>query len=146
TIGTWDGANIEMAEAVGREHFFIFGLDADQVRELRAAGYEPASYVEANPQLQAVLDAISQGQFSPGERDRYRPLVDTLLNRDSYLLLADFAAYLEAQGRADLLFGKPEVWAGEAIHNIAGMGFFSSDRTIREYADDIWNIKPVKPE
>ncbi|MCA9681011.1 MAG: glycogen/starch/alpha-glucan phosphorylase [Myxococcales bacterium] len=140
TIGTWDGANIEMAEAVGREHFFIFGLDADQVRELRAAGYEPASYVEANPQLQAVLDAISQGQFSPGERDRYRPLVDTLLNRDSYLLLADFAAYLEAQGRADLLFGKPEVWAGEAIHNIAGMGFFSSDRTIREYARTIWNM------
>ncbi|NVB36740.1 glycogen/starch/alpha-glucan phosphorylase [Pseudenhygromyxa sp. WMMC2535] len=140
TIGTWDGANIEMAEAVGRDHFFIFGHDADEVRELRNEGYNPRAYVEDNPRLFKVLEAIASGAFSPADHARYRGLVDNLLNRDSYLLLADFAAYLEAQARVDMLFGQRERWAGETIHNIAGMGYFSTDRTIRDYAENIWGM------
>jgi starch phosphorylase len=138
TIGTWDGANIEMAEAVGREHFFIFGLDADQVRTLRAKGYSPRRHYEQNPTLRRVLDAIAGGVFSPGEEHRYRGLVEALIHRDSYLLLADFADYLAAQARIDALYRQPEQWAAHAILNIAGMGGFSSDRTIRDYAEKIW--------
>jgi starch phosphorylase len=140
TCGTWDGANIEMAEAVGREHFFIFGLDADEVRELRQKGYSPRKYVKDDPRLRKVLEAIAHGAFSPGHEQRYRSLVDSLLNRDSYLLLADFADYLEAQERVDALYRRPEQWAAHAILNIAGMGRFSSDRTIREYAETIWDM------
>ncbi len=138
TIGTWDGANIEMAEAIGREHFFIFGLDADQVRELRSAGYSPRAYYENNQMLRRVIDAIAGGDFSPHEHDRYRGLMDTLLNRDSYLLFADFADFIVAQNHVDLTYRKPQVWAERAILNIAGIGGFSSDRTIREYAKNIW--------
>lgn len=140
TIGTWDGANIEMAEAVGREHFFIFGLDADEVRELRTAGYAPRDYYQKNPTLRRVLDAISAGAFSPHEHDRYRSLIDTLLNRDSYMLLADFAEYIASQNIVDAVYRKPAMWAERAILNIAGMVEFSSDRTIREYAKTIWNM------
>jgi starch phosphorylase len=140
TIGTWDGANIEMAEAVGREHFFIFGLDDEKVRALRAEGYTPRDYYERDPKLKRVLDAIAQGSFSPGDEHRYRGLVETLLNRDTYLLLADFADYLAAQERVDALYRNPQAWAERAILNIAGMGGFSSDRTIREYARSIWGL------
>ena len=140
TIGTWDGANIEMAEAVGREHFFIFGLTAEQVAELRASGYAPRHFYAKNPILRRTLDAIADGSFSPHEHDRYKGLVDTLLNRDSYLLLADFADYITAQNRADLLYRERARWAHKAVLNIAGMGEFSSDRTIRDYAKTIWNV------
>jgi starch phosphorylase len=140
TIGTWDGANIEMAQAVGREHFFIFGLTAEQVLQVRALGYDPRLHYEENAQLKAVLDAIAHGAFSPGEPDRYRGLVDSLLHRDSYLLLEDFASYLDAQHRADRLFADRGAWADKSIRNIGGMGRFSSDRTIREYASRIWNV------
>jgi starch phosphorylase len=141
TIGTWDGANIEMAEAVGREHFFIFGLTAPQVDQVRAAGYDPRLHYEENAQLRAVLDAIAQGAFSPGEADRHRGLVDSLLQRDAYLLLADFATYCDAQSQVDRLFTDRNAWADKAIRNIAGMGAFSSDRTIREYARSIWQVE-----
>jgi starch phosphorylase len=140
TIGTWDGANIEMAKAAGREHFFIFGHDDDQVRALRAQGYVPRQHYERNPKLRRVLDAIAHGSFSPSDEHRYRSLVDTLLNRDTYLLLADFADYLAAQDRVDLLYRNAEAWAEHVILNIAGMGRFSSDRTIREYARTIWGM------
>jgi starch phosphorylase len=140
TIGTWDGANIEMAQAVGREHFFIFGMTAEQVTELRGNGYDPRQYYEANPRLKRAVDAVAQGGFSPGEPDRYRALVDSLLTRDAYLLFADFASYLDAQAHVDRLFGRPADWAQKAIFNIAGMGHFSSDRTIREYARSVWNV------
>ncbi len=140
TIGTWDGANIEMAEAVGRDHFFIFGLTAEQVSQARALGYDPRLHYEENAQLRGVLDSIARGDFSPGEPQRYRGLVDSLLNRDSYLLLADFASYVAAQQRADQLFETPYAWADKAIRNIAGMGAFSSDRTIRDYARLVWNV------
>jgi starch phosphorylase len=140
TIGTWDGANIEMAEAVGREHFFIFGLNAAEVKKLRELGYDPRLHYEENAQLKAALDAIAHGMFSPGEPDRYRDLIGSLLNRDSYLLLADFASYLAAQQQVDRLYADPGVWADKAIRNIAGMGGFSSDRTVSEYARLIWNV------
>jgi starch phosphorylase len=140
TIGTWDGATIEMAEAVGREHFFIFGLTTEQVNQVRALGYDPRLHYEENAQLKAALDAIAQGVFSPAEPDRYRGLIDALLHRDAYLLLADFATYADAQHRVDRLFADRAAWADKAIRNIAGMGAFSADRTIRAYARDIWHV------
>ena len=140
TIGTWDGANIEMAEAIGREHFFIFGLTAPEVNKVRELGYDPRLHYEESAPLKAALDAIAHGLFSPGEPDRYRDLVGSLLNRDSYLLLADFASYLAAHQDVDRLYADPGLWADKAIRNIAGMGAFSSDRTVREYARLIWNV------
>ncbi len=140
TIGTWDGATIEMAEAVGREHFFVFGLTAEQVTQVRTLGYDPRLHYEENAQLKAALDAIAQGVFSPAEPDRYRGVIDSLLHRDAYLLLADFATYVDAQHRVDRLFADSAAWADKAIRNIAGMGAFSADRTIRAYARDIWHV------
>jgi glycogen phosphorylase len=138
TIGTWDGANIEMAQAMGEDNVFVFGLRADAVAETKRLGYDPRLYVEENQVLKRVLDAIAQGEFSPGEPDRYRGLVEGLLNRDTYMLMADFADYVATQGKVDALWQQPQVWAGCAIRNVAAMGFFSSDRTIREYVEKIW--------
>ncbi|MEO5770857.1 MAG: glycogen/starch/alpha-glucan phosphorylase [Burkholderiaceae bacterium] len=138
TIGTWDGANIEMAEAMGAENMFVFGLRTDAVARTWALGYDPRLHVEENPQLRAVLDAIAGGTFSPGEPERYRGLVDSLMQRDTYLLLADFADYVATQSRVDVLYRQPAAWAERALVNIAAMGGFSSDRTIREYMDKVW--------
>ena len=138
TIGTWDGANIEMAEAMGAEQMFVFGLRAHEVASTRAAGYRPQLHVERSPALRSALDAIGSGRFSPHERDRYEGLVDTLLTRDPYLLLADFDDYLRAQAEVDALFAQPAGWAERCLRNIAGMGRFSVDRTIGEYAARIW--------
>jgi starch phosphorylase len=138
TIGTWDGANIEMAQAMGEDQMFVFGLRADAVAATKRLGYDPRLYVEESHTLKRVLDAIAQGEFSPGERERYRGLVEGLLNRDTYMLMADFADYLATQAKVDALWREPQAWAQCAIRNIAAMGFFSSDRTIREYADKIW--------
>jgi starch phosphorylase len=140
TIGTWDGANIEMAEAIGVENLFVFGLRAEDVRAVRALGYDPKLYVEENRQLQAVIEAIAGGAFSPGDERRYRPLTDALLGQDDYLLMADFASYVEAQGRVDALYADPAAWAACAWRNIAGMGMFSADRTVAEYARRIWSV------
>jgi starch phosphorylase len=138
TIGTWDGANIEMAQAMGEDNMFVFGLRADAVAETKRLGYDPRLYVEENHTLKRVLDAIAHGEFSPGEHERYRGLVEGLLNRDTYMLMADFADYVATQAKVDALWREPQAWAQCAIRNIAAMGFFSSDRTIREYADKIW--------
>jgi len=138
TIGTWDGANIEMAQAIGEDDLFVFGLRTERVAELRALGYDPRAVAAANPQLRAVLDAIAGGVFSPGEPGRYRTLVDGLLNADPYLLLADFADYLRAQAEVDARYRDPAAWNAQALRNIAGMGFFSTDRTVREYAEHVW--------
>jgi glycogen phosphorylase len=140
TIGTWDGANIEIAESVGAENIFIFGLRAPEVARMQALGYDPRLYYEENAQLKQVLDAIGNGAFSPGEPHRYRGLVDGLLHGDRYLLLADFASYLAAQAQVDRAWLDPQLWAAMAIRNIAGMGRFSTDRTIRDYARLIWNL------
>ena len=138
TIGTWDGANIEMAQAMGEDNMFVFGLRADAVAQVKALGYDPRLYVEENPRLQHVLDAVAGGAFSPGEPERYRGLVDGLLNRDTYLLMADFADYVATQGRVDALWKDHAAWTERAIRNVAAMGAFSSDRTIREYVEKIW--------
>jgi glycogen phosphorylase len=142
TIGTDDGANIEIRQQVGEANIFIFGLRTPEVAKLRASGYQPMRHYESDPRIRAVLDAIAHGDFSVGEPDRYRGLVDSLLwGGDHYLLLADFASYLQAQQRVDVLFRDPDAWTSRAIANVAGMGTFSSDRTIREYAAEVWGVE-----
>jgi glycogen phosphorylase len=143
TIGTWDGANIEMAQAVGEEHFFIFGLRAEQVAQTKALGYDPRLHYEENAQLRNVINAVLSGAFSQGDAARYRPLMDSLLLRDQYMLLADFASYVQAQSAVDALFLQPQHWDARAAANVAGMGFFSTDRTIAQYAQQVWSM-PVK--
>ncbi|QTN25261.1 glycogen/starch/alpha-glucan phosphorylase [Rhizobacter sp. AJA081-3] len=144
TIGTDDGANIEIRQNVGDDNIFIFGLKTPEVVSLRAAGYQPMRYYESNPQLKQVLDAIAGGAFSPEEPGRYRGLVDSLLwGGDHYLLLADYGTYVETQLRVDALYRQSGEWASRAIANVAGMGAFSSDRTIREYAQQIWGMTPA---
>ena len=141
TIGTDDGANIEIRQQVGDDNIFIFGLSTQEVADSRAAGYQPLRIFEQNPRIRAVLDAISGGQFSEAEPGRYRELVDSLLWRgDPYMLLADFDSYWAAQARVDALYNDPQAWAKKAICNVAGMGFFSSDRTIRQYAREVWSL------
>ena len=142
TIGTDDGANIEIRQNVGDDNIFIFGKLAHQVAEMRAAGYQPMRIYDNDPQLKAVLDSIAAGAFSPDEPARYRPLIDSLLwGGDHYLLLADYRAYIDAQARVDALYRDPQAWARCAIHNVAGMGPFSADRTIRQYASQIWQVQ-----
>ena len=138
TIGTWDGANIEMAQAVGEEHFFVFGLRTEEVGALREAGYVPGRHIEASPALQGVLQALADGTFSPEEPHRYHDLVRSLAERDPYCLMADFDAYVAAQAEADRAFADRDAWAARALLNIAGMGSFSVDRTIREYVEQVW--------
>ena len=143
TIGTDDGANIEIRQNVGDDSIFIFGKLAHEVAAIRTAGYQPMRIYESNPQLKAVLDGIAAGMFSPDEPARYRGLVDSLLwGGDHYLLLADYEAYIAAQARVDALFRTPQAWARKAIANVAGMGPFSSDRTIGEYAERVWRVAP----
>ena len=142
TIGTDDGANIEIRENVGDDNIFIFGLKTPEVAALRASGYHPMQHYEREPALKSVLDAIGGGAFSPDEPGRYRGLVDSLLwGGDHYLLLADYADYVATQSRVDALYRDRNAWAARAIANVAGMGIFSSDRTIRAYAEQIWNLK-----
>ena len=146
TIGTLDGANIEIRDNVGADNVFIFGHTTPEIAELNRSGYQPLRLYESNPPLKAVLDAISGGQFSPGEPDRYRGLVDALLwGGDHYKLLADYDAYVAAQQRVDALYRDSEAWVRCAIANVAGMGNLSSDRAIREYATHIWHIEPRSP-
>ena len=143
TIGTDDGANIEIRQCVGDEHIFIFGHNAQQVAALRDGGYQPLRIHDANPALCAVLQAIGGGAFSPSEPGRYRDVVDALLwGGDHYQLLADYDAYVAAQARVDDRFRDPHAWARSALLNIANMGMFSADRTIREYAQQIWRLEP----
>jgi starch phosphorylase len=143
TIGTDDGANIEIRQCVGDDNIFIFGHRAHEVAALRENGYQPLRIHDSHPRLQAVLQAIGGGAFSPHEPARYRGLVDALLwGGDHYQLLADYDAYIDAQARVDALFRNPQAWARAAVLNVAGMGMFSSDRTIREYAHAIWKIEP----
>jgi starch phosphorylase len=119
-------------------------MTADEVERLRARGHRPLDIYAANPALKRVLDGIADGEFSPEEPQRFVPLVDSLLRfGDHYLLLADFASYVEAQGHVDALYRKPREWARRALLNVAGMGAFSSDRTIAEYAGEIWRVSPV---
>ena len=144
TMGTMDGANIEMREQIGDENIFIFGLTTDGVRDLKHQGYTPRHYYESNPALQKVVDMIGNGFFSPAEPNRYRVLSETLLNSDPFMVLADFQSYLEVSDRADAVYRNPAEWNRMAILNTARMGYFSSDRTIKEYAEKIWGIDVEK--
>jgi starch phosphorylase len=144
TIGTLDGANIEIMEEVGRENIFIFGLTAEEVDSVRAAGYNPRSYYEKDFELKGVLDMISSGAFSPSQPYLFRQIVNALLNYgDHYLLCADYRSYVDTQKLVSEAYRDQKKWTELSIKNVAGMGKFSSDRTIREYAEKIWNIKPI---
>jgi len=144
TIGTWDGANIEIAENVGLDNIFVFGNRAEKVTELRGYGYQPRSYYEGNFDLKFAIDRLAQGGFSPEEPERYRDVVNALLESDYYQLLADYGDYCACQDKVDDLYRRPAAWTRSAILNVAGMGPFSSDRTIREYATDIWGVAPLQ--
>lgn len=144
TIGTLDGANIEILKEVGDENMFVFGLTVDQAEDLRLGGYDPWHYYRRLPELSRALDMIAGGAFSPGEAERHKPVSDALLHGgDHYLLLADYASYLEAQAKADTLFGNPVAWAKRAIINVASVGRFSSDRMTHDYANIIWDLKQL---
>jgi starch phosphorylase len=143
TIGTLDGANVEIREEVGAENFFLFGLTAEEVSSLQKNGYQPMEYYRSNPELQGVMDLISSGHFSHGDPELFKPLVDSLLFHDTFMLFADFGAYVDAQKQVDEAYRDQERWTRMSILNVARMGKFSSDRAIREYCRDIWKVKPV---
>ncbi len=144
TIGTLDGANVEILEEVGNENIFIFGLKADEVAQLKREGYRPRFYYEESQELKGVFDLISSGFFSPENPGLFNPIVDSLMNVDEYLLLADFNSYVECQDKVTQLYLNQAMWTRMAILNVARMGKFSSDRTIRQYCDEIWKAKAVK--
>lgn len=141
TIGTLDGANIEIMEEVGAENIFIFGMTAAEITALRG-NYSPRDWYSNNPELKAVIDMIGSGTFSPNEPDLFQPIVDSLLSVDKYMLLADFASYVKSQEEVGKLYLDRDEWSRKSILNSAGVGKFSSDRTIADYARDIWNVSP----
>lgn len=140
TIGTLDGANVEIMEEVGRENIFIFGHTAEEIIKLRESGYDPLFYYEKNRELKTALDMIKDGYFSPENRDLFKPIADSLLYSDTYMLLADYESYVNCQERVGKLYSDRHEWAKMSILNVANMGKFSSDRTVREYAGEIWGI------
>ncbi len=144
TIGTLDGANVEIREEAGAENFFLFGLTAEEVERLVREGYRPESRLEGNGELREVLDLVAAGTFSHGDREVFRPLLDNLRNSDPFLVLADYAAYVACQERVDAAWRDQERWTRMSILNTARGGKFSSDRSIREYCDKIWGVRPVR--
>lgn len=143
TIGTLDGANVEIRDEVGADNFFLFGLSTEEVYALKASGYQPMDYYESQPELKGVLDLIRNGLFSRGDTELFRGLLDGLMYHDPYLLLADFASYVSCQQRVSEAYVDREQWVRMSILNAARTGKFSSDRSIREYGEDIWKTKPV---
>ncbi len=144
TIGTLDGANIEIRQEVGADNFFLFGLRAEEVAALKSRGYNPWDYYHINAPLKAVINLVQSGFFSHGNPDLFRPLIDTLLHHDPFMLLADYQSYIDCQDQVSQAYRDPEHWTGMSIWNVANMGKFSSDRSIREYCEDIWKVSPVK--
>ena len=143
TIGTLDGANVEIREEVGPENFFLFGLAAGQVQELKARGYQPYDYYTQNATLREVLDFIASGALAGGYNALFQPLVDNLLRQDPFLVLADYQAYVECQAQVSTLWRDPLAWTRRSILNVARMGKFSSDRSIRDYCEQVWRVKPI---
>lgn len=141
TIGTLDGANIEIMQEVGEENIFIFGHTSEEIEALQRGGYDPLYYYENNPELKLAIDMITGGFFSRTTPDLFRPVVDGILHHDPYMVLADFAAYVACQEKVGQTYKNPDSWAVKSIMNVANMGFFSTDRTIQEYADEIWGVK-----
>jgi len=146
TIGTLDGANVEIREEVGAENFFLFGLKADEVAQLKALGYTPQYYYRSNVLLKKAIDLIDSGVFSGGDRELFRPLINSLMNDDPYLLFADYPDYIDCQSQVSRAYRDAEHWTRMSILNVARMGKFSSDRSIREYSERIWHTPPVKVE
>lgn len=146
TIGTLDGANLEIREEVGAENFFLFGLTAGEVYAMRAAGYEPIEYYQSNAELRLVLDRLSTGFFSHGDRELFKPIVDNLLYSDPFFLLADYQSYIDCQDQVSQAYRDRDHWTRLSILNAARMGKFSSDRSIRDYCNTIWHTSPVKVE
>ena len=147
TIGTLDGANIEIMEEVGRENIFIFGLETHEVQELKATGYDPSAYYRNDDELWRVVDIVASGFFCPARPDLFQPIVDSLVQGcDPYLVLADFAAYRACQEEVSAAYQDSESWTRRSILNCARTGKFSSDRTIAEYARDIWRVDSVPVE
>ena len=140
TVGTLDGANVEIREKVGAENFFLFGLTVDQVEDLWAKGYSPRYIYERDDELRTILDQLVSGQFSRGDRELFRPIVDSLLNYDPYLLLADYRSYIECQESVSAAWLDRDKWSTMSILNVARSGYFSSDRSIREYCERVWNV------
>jgi starch phosphorylase len=143
TIGTLDGANVEIREEVGSENFFLFGLITEEVQDMKSGGYNPRGFYESNPHLKEVIDQIASGFFSKGDKELFNPLVDSLLNRDEYMLLADYKSYIECQDLVSKAFKDKRRWTSMSILNVARMGKFSSDRSIREYCEKIWTVKSL---
>jgi len=143
TVGTMDGANIEIRERVGHENFFLFGMTAEEVFALKESGYNPGQYYEENDELKAAIDAIAEGIFSGGDMEMFKPIVESLLQHDEYLLLADYESYIECQEKAAEAYQDQQWWTKASILNVARCGFFSSDRSIREYCEYIWEVDPV---
>jgi starch phosphorylase len=143
TIGTLDGANVEIREKVGAENFFLFGLNAQEVMALRAHGYRPWEYYNNNPVLKEVIDQLAGGMFSRGDSSLFRPIVDSLLNHDPFFLMADFQSFVDCQDQVSQAYQDTERWTRMSILNCARTGFFSSDRSMQEYCQDIWHVSPV---
>jgi starch phosphorylase len=143
TIGTLDGANIEIRDRVGADNFFLFGLDADQAAAVRRGGYNPRSYYERDEELRAAIDAIASGQFSHGDRDAFTPVLESVLGWDEYLVLADYRAYIDCQDEVGKVWRDGDRWTRMSILNTARCGFFSSDRTVTDYCNTVWKIAPV---
>lgn len=146
TIGTLDGANVEIREEAGPENFFLFGLTESEVEQLKRDGYRPGDYVDGDDELKAILGLISSGQFSHGDTEVFRPLVDNLLHDDPFLVLADYRAYVDCQDEVAAAWQDRDTWSRMSILNTARSGKFSSDRAITQYCDDIWNVGPVPVE
>jgi len=144
TIGTLDGANVEIREAVGDENFFLFGLTAEQVERVKREGYRPASCLEGNAELREALELIEGGAFSRGDRELFRPLTDNLRQSDPFLVLADYAGYAACHQRVSSAWQDQERWTRMSILNTARGGKFSSDRAICEYSERIWHAQPVR--
>jgi len=144
TIGTLDGANIEIREEVGAENFFLFGLTAQEVWDLRAGGYSPRYYYENNEELRAIIDITESNHFTGGDKKLFRPLIDSLLHHDEYMVLADYQSYVDCQRRVAGVYGDKIEWTRMSILNTARMGKFSSDRAISAYCKEIWDAKPLK--
>jgi len=144
TVGTLDGANVEIREEVGAENFFLFGLTADEVVSVKGRGYRPRDHYEQNATLREVIDFMDSGELGRGDRELFNPIVENLLDHDPFLLLADYQAYIDAQDRVSGLWRDPDAWTRQSILNTARMGKFSSDRSIRDYCERVWKIQPAR--
>lgn len=146
TIGTLDGANIEIRAEVGSENFFLFGLTAAEVFALKSSGYDPGHYYQNIPELRCAIDSISSGHFSQGDRHLFSPLVNSLLSKDEYMLLADYQSYIDSQERVSQAYQDRDRWTQMSILNVARIGKFSADRAVREYCEEIWQVAPLRIE